>query len=168
MPDPTASTAPIRLDAAPHPLLAGEVLADRFEIQHTLGRGGFGIAYLAKDLRRADEVVVKELAPAGLHRSEGVLQLESLGPDVAHRLRQRFLEEARVLGRLNVRGVPAVRARFSERGTAYFVTQYHPGAVTLEHLLARSGRLDVDGALDILSKCNHEALPSPIPAQRNG
>lgn len=134
----------------PSPLDSGWVLSDRFEIVSVLGRGGFGIAYLASDLARRDQVVVKELAPQGAPRGEdGVVRLD---PEVAPRLRQRFLEEARVLGRLNVLGVPPIRASFRENGTAYFVTEYQPDAIPLQRKIAREGPLPVEDALDIFSR----------------
>jgi len=134
----------------PEPLPAGTVLADRFEILQTLGRGGFGIVYLAKDRRLHDEAVVKELAPEGTPRNEGgIVALESLGGHQAHHLRQRFLEEAKLLGKLHNPGLPTVRAAFGENGTAYYAIEHVDGAVTLEKLLAQGHRFDPDSAMDI-------------------
>lgn len=132
----------------PRPLKEGALLADRFEIEAVLGRGGFGVVYRAGDLQRNDTVVIKELAPEGTHRdSEGILQLN---PDTAHRLRQQFLDEARTMARLNLRGVLPVRTSFTENGTAYYVTDYLPNATTLERVIQSEGRMDIAGALDIL------------------
>ncbi len=134
----------------PEPLAAGTVLADRFEILQTLGRGGFGIVYLAKDRRLHDEAVVKELAPEGTPRNDdGVLALESFGGSQAHHLRQRFLEEAKLLGKLHSPGLPTVRAAFGENGTAYYAIEHVDGAVTLEKLLAQGHRFDPDSAMDV-------------------
>jgi hypothetical protein len=136
--------------AEPSALPAGCVLSERFEVDLVLGRGGFGIAYLANDLARRDQVVIKELAPAGVSRTDkGVVKLD---PEVADLLRQRFLEEAKVLGRLNVLGVPPVRASFRENGTAYFVTEHVPEAVTLDSLIRSRESLEVAQALDIFHR----------------
>jgi len=135
----------------PEPLPQGFVLADRFEILRVLGRGGFGIVYLAKDHRLHDEAVIKELAPEGTTRSEsGVLHLDSMGSHQAHHLRQRFLEEAKLLGKLHSRGLPTVRAAFGENGTAYYATEHVPGTVSLENLLKQGHRFNPDGAMDIV------------------
>jgi predicted Ser/Thr protein kinase len=136
---------------SPEPLDAGTMLAGRFELAGVLGRGGFGIAYLATDTERRDECVIKELAPAGCVRLEdGVLKLATDGSVGAQRLRQRFLEEARVLSKLDLPGVLPVRAAFHENGTAYFATAYLVDSSTLDRLIRQEGRLDAAGALDIL------------------
>ncbi len=43
---------------------AGSILDNRYKIVKTLGRGGFGRAYLVQDSRRYDEqCILKEFAP---------------------------------------------------------------------------------------------------------
>ncbi len=134
----------------PQPLVAGSLLGGRFEIERVLGRGGFGIAYLATDVVRKDKATVKELAPVGCLRNDsGLLDLETGGIS-AHRLRQSFLEEARLLSRLNLPGVLPMRAVFAENGTAYYATDHLADAETLERLLQKEGRMDPAGAMDIL------------------
>ncbi len=131
----------------PSPLPIGSQLAERFQIRSFLGRGGFGIAYLALDLEAGDNVVIKELAPMGIRRSpENVLLFqEAIGP----RLRERFLEEAAVLSHINMPGVPKNRANFRENGTAYFATDYIPNAVTLDQLIRTKGCLVKGDAVHI-------------------
>ncbi|MHB8635400.1 MAG: serine/threonine protein kinase [Fimbriimonadaceae bacterium] len=138
------------MPVSPEPLPAGVVLADRFEIEHVIGRGGFGTAYLAKDRARNDEVVVKELAPAGsVRRADGLLDLDGLGHAAAQRLRRSFLDEARLLARLNIPGVVNVRSYGAEGGSAYYVTDYFADAEPLDQVLARMHKFPVEGALDI-------------------
>jgi serine/threonine-protein kinase len=133
----------------PPPLPAGRVLADRFEVQRLLGRGGFGIAYLARDRARGDQVVVKELAPVGMPRdATGLIDLGRSGTP-GHVLRHRFLQEAEVLRVIHHPGVPALRAAFAENGTAYHVTTYLPGAQTLDDRLRHRGRLTEGDAREI-------------------
>jgi serine/threonine protein kinase len=122
------------------------MLMERFELLDPLGRGGFGIAYLAEDKVRCDKVVIKELAPAGLKRElDGMIDLGENGA----RLRQSFLEEARIISKLDVRGILPVRATFAELGTAYYVTEHLADARTLEQIIRQERMLTVDGALDI-------------------
>jgi serine/threonine protein kinase len=48
-----------------HEILSGSILEKRYKIIKTLGRGGFGRAYLAEDSNRYDELcVLKEFAPS--------------------------------------------------------------------------------------------------------
>lgn len=132
-----------------NPLPAGSVLQNRFEIESLLGRGGFSFAYLTKDHERGDAAVVKELAPQGSNRQEGgLVELES-SEETAGRLRQRFLEEARLIAKLNVRGLLPVRAAFQENGTAYYATDHLATAKTLDALIRESGPMNTDGALDL-------------------
>ena len=132
----------------PRPLEPGWRLNDRFEIKKTLGRGGFGIAYLASDLLRGDEVVIKELAPQGLSRlPSGLIRFEET---TGQRLREQFLEEASVLSRFNLAGVPPIRSTFRENGTAYFAMDYVPESQTIQNLLLTEGRLPLNRSLKIL------------------
>lgn len=124
-------------------LPAGTTLAERFELLYELGSGSFTLAYVAKDRVRGDRCVVKELAPEGVNRDErGVLDLTQMGANAQH-LRQRFQEEARQTGRLHLPAILPVRAAFNELGTAYFVTDFIEGAMSLDHRLLTDGRLGV-------------------------
>src|SRR5258708_4375119 len=133
------------------PLRTNAVLQERFEIVEVLGRGGVGIVYLARGLRVGGLAGGEGVGPSNTMRGAGgVLALEALGSRQAHHLRQRFLEEARLLSKMHIKGVPSVRAAFGENGTAYYVIEHLPDAASLEEMLAKAGRLDPNGALDIL------------------
>jgi serine/threonine protein kinase len=138
------------MSVEPRALEPGTLLAERFELQSELGRGAFGIVYLARDLHRNDSAVVKELAPAGTVRTGSHITLPS---DSAQRLRQNFLNEAYTILRLRIPGVLPVRAAFAENGTAYFATDHLPNARSLEAVLREQGPMPIDGALDILYQC---------------
>src|SRR5579859_6773940 len=134
----------------PPPLPIGALLDGRFEVLSVIGRGGFSIAYSANDMTLHDECVLKELAPTGAVRNETQLDLTGVPTTNPSRLRQRFLEEARLIAKVDVPGVLRVRDAFEEFGTAYFATDTVPGARTLESILAQEGRLDSDQAQEIL------------------
>ena len=133
------------MDQRPPPLPAGTVLQGRFEIEEVLGQGAFGITYRARDLQRGDPCVVRELAPYSAERDDqSILRLARSGESASHRLRQKFLQEARQTGRLSGNIAPAVRAAFVERGTAYFVREHFPEAMTLSERVLREGRLPAE------------------------
>lgn len=133
------------------PLPAGTIIRERYEVADVLGTGGFAVAYRAKDNRLSDWVVVKELAPQSATRAEsGAIDLDPANREAAGRLRQRFLEEAALLGKIKLPGVLPVRESFIDNGTAYYVTPFIEGAITLDHVIANQGRLHADEATDIL------------------
>lgn len=111
-------------------LAPGQVLAGRYEIEKTLGQGGFGITYAAMDKKLLGRVAVKEYFPASLAVRQGE-RVEVLGADAGPRFekgRQRFMEEAKTLAGLSqTAGIVRVLGCFEERGTAYMVMEYVQG-----------------------------------------
>lgn len=116
-------------------LKRGTVLTGRYEIADLLGEGGFGAAYLAKDLARFEtRCVVKRL-----HSARGT-------SEVAQRL---FEREARTLSELEHPRVPKLQAYFELRGRYYLVQDFVEGETLRAHL-ARTSRLDEDVVRDIV------------------
>ncbi|MBX3118959.1 MAG: serine/threonine protein kinase [Fimbriimonadaceae bacterium] len=133
------------------PLPAGTVLQGRFRIESVLGRGGFGIAYKALDQARGDICVIKELAPEGaLRDAKGVIHMEQLGDGHDLRMRQTFLQEAKLMQKLCTNRIPEVRASFTENGTAYYASDYIESALPLSERLAQKGRLSIAEAEETL------------------
>jgi len=136
----------------PEPLAEGTVVAGLYQIGPVLGRGGFGITYLADDLQRQAPVAVKELAPmAAIRRPDGSIEF-NVEPELARRLRHQFIAEARLLQKLSVRGVPQVRACVQENGTSYYVSEFIPESRTLSRVLQAEGRLKADDVRHIVLK----------------
>lgn len=83
-----------------------------YKILRRLGTGGMGQVWLAQDVRLDRWVAVKYLNPSWSGNPE---------------IKIRFLEEARVLARLNHPGVVAIFQQGEESGHSYFVMEYLEG-----------------------------------------
>jgi serine/threonine protein kinase len=115
---------------------------DYFRIESVLGKGGFGITYLAVDLRLGKRVAIKELLPDTIAtRVEGytvVPQSSALGENWQW-ARERFLEEARVLAGFSHPAIVGVHLLMEAHGTVYMVMDYVEGE-SYEGRLKRIGR----------------------------
>jgi serine/threonine protein kinase len=123
---------------------------NRYEIEHVLGRGGFGITYRARDHKTGELVALKELFPDGnaTRDSSGQVALVSGSEDDFLRLRVTFEAEADLLASLRSQAIVAVIEFFEENQTAYLVMEYLEGE-TLEERIARQTLNDTE-ARDIL------------------
>ncbi len=112
-------------------LAPGSLFAGRYEIAHTVGRGGMGTVYRATDRELGDEIAVK------------LLRTEVLGDDGAI---ERFKNEIRLARRISDRNV--VRTHdFGECDGTYFVTMEYVRGITVRELLRTRGRLGVSSTL---------------------
>jgi hypothetical protein len=91
-----------------------------FEIVRRLGRGGFGIVYLAR--QGAEEVALKVLRDGSF-------------ADV--RARRRFRAEVRILEQLSHPGIVAIRAHGEHAGLPFFTMDYMPGGTLRERTQKR-------------------------------
>jgi len=108
------------------------VLADRYQIEREIGRGGMSIVYLARDLRNERRVALKVLRPDLAH---------ALGPD-------RFLREIKVAADLTH---PHILPLFDSGVAAdlLFYTMPYVEGESLRHRLIRYRRLSVADAITI-------------------
>jgi serine/threonine protein kinase len=141
----------------PELTLAEGVRIENFEIRRKLGRGGFGVTYLATEYARAQteasasnqvfsrEVALKEFFPQGISwRAEDsrVVPATAEGAEVAffHAMKA-FLREAQAISRLDHHHIVRILSVFESHGTAYFVMPYIPG-ISLRGRLRQRGTLD--------------------------
>lgn len=125
--------------AGTHDLPPGTLLADCYRIERTLGRGGFGITYLALDDNLSAQVAIKEYFVPGLMRRHGdgaVSVAEGADAALVQWGLNRFLNEAKVLAKFPAHpNIVRVARLFEANGTAYIVQEYVAGQDLEEKLL---------------------------------
>ena len=126
----------------------GEVLDEKYRLEHLLGQGGMGAVFLATHLGTERYVALKLISPQFMRNNEFV---------------ERFKREARAAGRLRHPNVVDVTdfgfATVKAGKVAYLVMEYLDGC-TLGDVLAEEKRLKLEWVADILDQvCSavHEA-----------
>lgn len=136
---------------------------DQFEIIRRLGRGGFGTAYLAKDLKAPDEMhcVIKQIR----YRSgKGTPQNQSNTALIRERNLRRFQKEARIMARLGRHAqLPCLLDHFSEGNQHYLIQEHIPGR-TLSRELHSQGIQSENQVKDFL----FDMIPVIRYMHRNG
>ena len=147
----------------------GRAVADRYELQQVLGRGGMGVVWLATDRVIGRQVAVKELrVPDGVDEHEREV------------FQQRVLREARTAGQLNDPAIITVHDVIDDAGTTYIVMEL-VRATTLSDLVRTKGPLlpqqvvglaeQVLGALEVAHAAgivHRDIKPSNIMLLDNG
>jgi eukaryotic-like serine/threonine-protein kinase len=121
-------------------LQRGEVFAERYEILSTLGKGGMGVVYRARD-RQLDEVVALKL-----------LRPETLVADPTQL--ERFKQEIKLARRITHRNVLRTHD-FGEAGTVPYISMEYIDGVTLKELIRGRGALPVGVGLGVAKQMCH-------------
>ena len=122
----------------------GTILNDRYLIGRALGSGGFGITYIGCDLRLELKVAIKEYFPTDKVQRISDVSLEvSVPSDLVEQSfqngKERFLDEARVMARMDKQPeIVSVRDFFECNNTAYIVMEYVEGT-TFKQLVTQRG-----------------------------
>jgi eukaryotic-like serine/threonine-protein kinase len=111
----------------------GEIIADRYVLERSLGNGGMGEVWVATDRMLGRRVALKELSPA-LAEDEPA--------------RARFFREARALARISHPNVVGVFDVGEDDGRPFLVMELVEGT-TLERELEKVGRLPFERAAEI-------------------
>ena len=116
-----------------------------YEIHGVLGQGSFGVTYLAEDITLARMVAVKEYAPMMLALRDAGGSIVPRSTQFAEEFlwgRERFLDEARILARLDsVPSIVRVYEFLEANGTAYMVMALVDGH-TLDDRLRTVGPME--------------------------
>ena len=131
------------------------LLNNRYLVGKVLGKGGFGITYVAKDVIGNNICAVKEYMPSEYSsRSEGTLNVVPYSDDKARYVfthgREKFMEEAKTL--LKLRSNPIVvdiLDYFTENNTAYLVMEYLSGQDLRKMARSSGGKIDPEFAKTI-------------------
>ena len=118
----------------------GQVFAGRYEVLGTLGKGGMGVVYRARD-RQLDEVVALKL-----------LRPEALASDPT--LLERFKQEIKLARRITHRNVLRTHDFGETAGVPYISMEYLEG-VTLKDLVRNRGALPLGVGLSIAKQMCH-------------
>lgn len=135
--------------AAPHQLPAGTILTDgafrTYEIGAVKGQGGFGITYIATDLRRKIRVALKEYFPMQCSTRAGIQVAPQPGMEQVFAGGQgSFLEEAKTLAALPpMDAVVQIMDYFEVNGTAYIAMEYLDG-MPLNQVVQQRGVMPAD------------------------
>lgn len=142
-------------DSAPDPsmLAPGSVLQNRYVIGCVIGKGGFGITYLAYDALVCKKIAIKEYFPYGLaQRAAGSAGVSVTSADSAEAFRlgaERFYNEARLVARFNGNpNIVGVYDCFYENDTVYIAMEYLRGS-TLKEYIREHGVMSTPRALYI-------------------
>jgi serine/threonine protein kinase len=141
-------------------LPAGHLLSQKYVIESLLGKGGFGITYLASHpALRNKRYAVKELFPSDLvSRAKNKIDViafdNSKSASRFETQRTLFLAEALNIDKMHSAGydlseVVQIEDHFEANGTAYLVMPFYPGR-TLSQRVERDGVLDEVSLLRIL------------------
>ena len=119
------------------PTLTEGDLIQWYRVEKILGRGGFGVTYLATDTNLDHVVAIKEYLPGSLVRRQPdhtlVAVTESTQAQYSDGL-QRFLREARTLVKFRHPNIVRVMAVFEANNTAYLVMEYEEGEQFKEYV----------------------------------
>ena len=113
-----------------------DTLADSYEIEGEIGRGGMGIVYSARDLKLKRRVAIKVLPPDLAFREE---------------IRKRFVREAQTAARLSHPHIVPIHAVGDSGGLVYFVMAYVDGESVAARLRRRE-RLPAEEARRIAAE----------------
>lgn len=131
------------------------ILAGKYLIGSPLGKGGFGITYIAMRLTDETIVAIKEFFPNELAirdvNGETVLPADAAKAVYYRTGMKSFTEEGRILHMLSdVEHIVHVLDMVQANGTSYLVMEYVPGISLKKYMKAQNGPFTEKRALDMI------------------
>ena len=109
----------------------GTLLHGAYRIERILGQGGFGITYLAYEIRLDRHVAIKEFFPKDYCDRESTSSQVTIGTEntkaFVESLKEKFLREGKNIVKFDHPGIIKVHTAFEENSTAYYVMDYIEG-----------------------------------------
>ncbi len=132
-----------------------ELQGGRYRIISTLGRGGFGITYLAEQVNVRRKVCIKEFFPKAYYRRDGdsgAITLSSDGfAELMSKFKAKFIKEAYTIAELDHPNIIRIHDVFEENSTAYYVMEYIDGE-SLQSKVNSSGAMAESAAHEYIKQ----------------
>lgn len=126
-----------------------------YRIEKVLGRGGFGITYLAVHTMLEKQVAIKEFFPKDYcdrdNDTNHLLIGTSSNTVVVEKLRSKFIKEARNIAKLRHPNIVSIQDIFEENDTAYYVMDFIEGE-SLKGIIDTKGPVEENLAIDYIRK----------------
>ena len=124
-----------------HALKPGHAIME-YVVDSTLGGGGFGITYLARDGNLNLPVAIKEYLPTDMAMRAGDGSVQALGDSYVEQFNwglERFLDEARAMATFRHPNIVRALRYFQANGTAYIVMEFESGESLKKWLPRQNG-----------------------------
>ncbi|MDO6460638.1 serine/threonine-protein kinase [Granulosicoccaceae sp. 1_MG-2023] len=143
----TSSDAATVIAGQPADALPPGTHIHNYRIIRLLGRGAFGLTYLAEESQLQRLVAIKEYLPATAASRDNTLTVSSQSPESEEFFRyglSSFLQEARTLVQFDHPNIVRVLTYFQALGTAYLVMNYETGQNFNQWLKENPGPSEAD------------------------
>lgn len=142
-PCPVCGCSPQDHISDPTVLSSGSVLQGRYAVGRVIGKGGFGVTYLAYDIKHDEKIAVKEYYPYGIALRNPESTIVSVSTEEAADIfksgAEKFYDEARLVAAFNGNpSIVSVYDFFYENDTVYYTMEYLEGQ-TLKGLVEKNG-----------------------------
>jgi len=126
----------------------------KYVIERIIGAGGFGITYYAYHNGLGHHFAIKEffISTYCMRKPlQNTVMLQGIDSSVYDRYKQKFIEEAQILARLDHPNIVRVTDIFEENNSAYIVMPFIKGQ-TLQQLVEQEKRLDYETVVNYIAQ----------------